>query len=134
MRSGTATDPMLPTANRVPTAVAASLGPISFISPTMVKIMGSAGRRTKPMIIADVMSIDLLATNAMMRTVGIVTSVASIRKGFLKPTLSDNSGISAAPTIPPMAVSYTHLRAHETRHELVGRLLLEKRKQGRQKH
>src|SRR5450756_1130549 len=26
----------------------------------------------------------------------------------------------------PMAVSYTHLRAHETRHDLVCRLLLEK--------
>src|SRR5450756_1444927 len=28
----------------------------------------------------------------------------------------------------PMAVSYTHLRAHETRHDLVCRLLLEKKK------
>src|SRR5665648_1282657 len=28
----------------------------------------------------------------------------------------------------PLAVSYTHLRAHETRHELVCRLLLEKKK------
>ena len=27
-----------------------------------------------------------------------------------------------------MAVSYTHLRAHETRHDLVCRLLLEKKK------
>src|SRR5450756_2785048 len=26
---------------------------------------------------------------------------------------------------PPLAVSYTHLRAHETRHDLVCRLLLE---------
>src|SRR5450756_1521336 len=28
----------------------------------------------------------------------------------------------------PIAVSYTHLRAHETRHDLVCRLLLEKKK------
>ena len=28
----------------------------------------------------------------------------------------------------PRAVSYTHLRAHETRHDLVCRLLLEKKK------
>ena len=28
----------------------------------------------------------------------------------------------------PLAVSYTHLRAHETRHDLVCRLLLEKKK------
>ena len=31
------------------------------------------------------------------------------------------------------AVSYTHLRAHETRHDLVCRLLLEKKKKNRQK-
>src|SRR5450756_333203 len=30
--------------------------------------------------------------------------------------------------IDPYAVSYTHLRAHETRHDLVCRLLLEKKK------
>src|SRR5450756_2639225 len=30
--------------------------------------------------------------------------------------------------IRPMTVSYTHLRAHETRHDLVCRLLLEKKK------
>eukprot|EP00825_Cyclidium_porcatum_P052371 TRINITY_DN9900_c0_g1_i1.p1 TRINITY_DN9900_c0_g1~~TRINITY_DN9900_c0_g1_i1.p1 ORF type:complete len:164 (+),score=27.85 TRINITY_DN9900_c0_g1_i1:138-629(+) len=30
--------------------------------------------------------------------------------------------------IPQMPVSYTHLRAHETRHDLVCRLLLEKKK------
>ncbi|CZR83264.1 hypothetical protein CDFC105_43987 [Clostridioides difficile] len=29
---------------------------------------------------------------------------------------------------PQLAVSYTHLRAHETRHDLVCRLLLEKKK------
>ena len=31
----------------------------------------------------------------------------------------------------PVAVSYTHLRAHETRHDLVCRLLLEKKKKKR---
>ncbi len=30
--------------------------------------------------------------------------------------------------IPIIPVSYTHLRAHETRHDLVCRLLLEKKK------
>src|SRR5450756_780123 len=30
--------------------------------------------------------------------------------------------------LPPGTVSYTHLRAHETRHDLVCRLLLEKKK------
>src|SRR5450756_2294268 len=33
-------------------------------------------------------------------------------------------------TVSPQSVSYTHLRAHETRHDLVCRLLLEK-KQGK---
>ena len=32
------------------------------------------------------------------------------------------------PTPTPVPVPYTHLRAHETRHELVCRLLLEKKK------
>ena len=31
-------------------------------------------------------------------------------------------------TVVSTAVSYTHLRAHETRHDLVCRLLLEKKK------
>ena len=31
---------------------------------------------------------------------------------------------------PDKPVSYTHLRAHETRHDLVCRLLLEKKKEG----
>src|SRR5450759_5768180 len=35
-----------------------------------------------------------------------------------------NAGSSSAPS----PVSYTHLRAHETRHDLVCRLLLEKKK------
>ena len=33
-----------------------------------------------------------------------------------------------------MAVSYTHLRAHETRHDLVCRLLLEKKKHEKKKN
>src|SRR5450759_117588 len=38
-------------------------------------------------------------------------------------------GITARPLDRPLeAVSYTHLRAHETRHDLVCRLLLEKKK------
>ena len=35
--------------------------------------------------------------------------------------------ILARPTFNPESVSYTHLRAHETRHDLVCRLLLEKK-------
>src|SRR5450756_3048400 len=35
--------------------------------------------------------------------------------------------------VPYVAVSYTHLRAHETRHDLVCRLLLEKKKKKKTK-
>src|SRR5665648_1162928 len=38
------------------------------------------------------------------------------------------SGTSPSIAYPIYAVSYTHLRAHETRHDLVCRLLLEKKK------
>src|SRR5450756_2911491 len=41
--------------------------------------------------------------------------------------LADGSSIMVAP-VTVGAVSYTHLRAHETRHDLVCRLLLEKKK------
>src|SRR5450756_1080718 len=34
----------------------------------------------------------------------------------------------ASDEVAPISVSYTHLRAHETRHDLVCRLLLEKKK------
>src|SRR5450756_2551673 len=39
------------------------------------------------------------------------------------------SGARQVRAVVPVAVSYTHLRAHETRHDLVCRLLLEKKKQ-----
>src|SRR5450759_1494760 len=39
-----------------------------------------------------------------------------------------HGGISAVGEHDVLAVSYTHLRAHETRHDLVCRLLLEKKK------
>src|SRR5450756_522316 len=42
-------------------------------------------------------------------------------------TLSANSSARKAAS-RPAPVSYTHLRAHETRHDLVCRLLLEKKK------
>ena len=36
--------------------------------------------------------------------------------------------------IRSISVSYTHLRAHETRHDLVCRLLLEKKKKNKNKN
>src|SRR5450756_2963528 len=38
----------------------------------------------------------------------------------------------STPASPMSSVSYTHLRAHETRHDLVCRLLLEKKKKKNQ--
>src|SRR5450756_1391442 len=43
-------------------------------------------------------------------------------------SLTGGAGIDSAPaSLSAAAVSYTHLRAHETRHDLVCRLLLEKK-------
>src|SRR5450756_265644 len=46
---------------------------------------------------------------------------------------SDAYGLAAVVVVDVIPVSYTHLRAHETRHELVCRLLLEKKKKEREK-
>src|SRR5450759_534972 len=51
-----------------------------------------------------------------IRGIGLVKSLEDIEKIVVKTT---KSGV-------PVPVSYTHLRAHETRHDLVCRLLLEK--------
>ena len=44
------------------------------------------------------------------------------------PTMADATYIEPITWQTVAAVSYTHLRAHETRHDLVCRLLLEKKK------
>src|SRR5450756_1655165 len=44
------------------------------------------------------------------------------------PTRTDFSQETGVLAYPATTVSYTHLRAHETRHDLVCRLLLEKKK------
>src|SRR5665648_1121717 len=50
-----------------------------------------------------------------------------INKGEVVGLLGPN-GAGKTTTFYIIAVSYTHLRAHETRHDLVCRLLLEKKK------
>ena len=47
-------------------------------------------------------------------------------------SLTTEGGYLLPVTISSIAVSYTHLRAHETRHDLVCRLLLEKKKKKKQ--
>src|SRR5665648_455595 len=48
--------------------------------------------------------------------------------GTSHPWLQGHSAILGQRSNPAGPVSYTHLRAHETRHDLVCRLLLEKKK------
>src|SRR5450756_2897696 len=55
-------------------------------------------------------------------TVIVAVLIIRFALGILLPNINILIGRSADP------VSYTHLRAHETRHDLVCRLLLEKKK------
>src|SRR5450756_2556133 len=48
--------------------------------------------------------------------------------------LTINAFVASDGVIVPVPVSYTHLRAHETRHDLVCRLLLEKKKKRKVKY
>src|SRR5450756_2203592 len=53
--------------------------------------------------------------------------VAGERTGLDGEIAHERRGVQAAPDVVLPPVSYTHLRAHETRHDLVCRLLLEKK-------
>src|SRR5450756_2676189 len=55
-------------------------------------------------------------------------SAAAVQHNFDIATGNILGGIAIQTLVP---VSYTHLRAHETRHDLVCRLLLEKKKQNK---
>src|SRR5450756_2366026 len=57
---------------------------------------------------------------------GLVMIVALVVAGLLSARPTQSADARLAPDFTP--VSYTHLRAHETRHDLVCRLLLEKKK------
>src|SRR5450756_929689 len=50
------------------------------------------------------------------------------RSGFAQRVMHPAQGHDVVPVRRTAPVSYTHLRAHETRHDLVCRLLLEKKK------
>src|SRR5450756_2915088 len=90
-------------------------------------------------------------------TPGLTATLASVSSSLLNssdPRLRQGSGIGAHTNIVPRGlrtgqpmrarpshstsrrwpVSYTHLRAHETRHDLVCRLLLEKKKKKSKKN
>ena len=67
--------------------------------------------------------------NAVQRLHGIpvqttrIIQIVQMKQMLILILLSERTEISI-----PIAVSYTHLRAHETREDLVCRLLLEKKK------
>ena len=57
----------------------------------------------------------------------IQSAIEQINQGQKLKTILSNVQLTDGRIIPS-TVSYTHLRAHETRHDLVCRLLLEKKK------
>src|SRR5665648_698413 len=56
---------------------------------------------------------------------GLPTDAITVPWGMMTLAELDILGVRANPNTAAPAVSYTHLRAHETRHDLVCRLLLE---------
>src|SRR5450756_3046996 len=72
------------------------------------------------------------ASDVYKRQYLVSTSTSSSGKTLALPMYLLRSGVAIRSSSPlprcPVAVSYTHLRAHETRHDLVCRLLLEKKK------
>src|SRR5450756_1465044 len=66
-----------------------------------------------------------MASGAIVKN-KIATPKECLTYALTLPTSAVITGIDSMDVLEP--VSYTHLRAHETRHELVCRLLLEKKK------
>src|SRR5450756_3048717 len=67
----------------------------------------------------------VMPVNAVLGMGVCVAAIAALRRGDL--------GLAHGFLLVFAAVSYTHLRAHETRHDLVCRLLLEKKKNKKHK-
>src|SRR5450756_1183781 len=61
-----------------------------------------------------------------------ITAIPMLRRRWYSRSVRVSAGatVTESPVCTP--VSYTHLRAHETRHDLVCRLLLEKKKNTQQ--
>src|SRR5450756_929408 len=73
------------------------------------------------------------ATSSTSASVVSMTSGASTVWLSFFTTCAIRFASSRRSVIATQTVSYTHLRAHETRHEIVCRLLLEKKKKKKQK-
>ena len=71
----------------------------------------------------------LVGSEMCIRDRSSVTTLSVSAAAFSVPVVSLLSVAATAESVSGTgAVSYTHLRAHETRHDLVCRLLLEKKK------
>src|SRR5450756_2698496 len=62
-----------------------------------------------------------------LAAVGVADADLDYLSNVFKPKKTTPASVEFA-DVPGIPVSYTHLRAHETRHDLVCRLLLEKKK------
>ena len=70
---------------------------------------------------------------APLREVRMALLEADVNFKVVKDFVANIKERALGETVQQSPVSYTHLRAHETRHDLVCRLLLEKKKKQRDK-
>ena len=93
------------------------------------ELIGSTKDLQRFMISAAVfLGAPLETDNDSTWTINIANLPAALRTRLEEHKLSGKIRFSFQPVSGVLAVSYTHLRAHETRHDLVCRLLLEKKK------
>src|SRR5450756_3019087 len=92
----------------------------------MVGLLGpnGAGKTTTISMIAGLLAPDRGEVRIDGGVVRGETDPVKLRLGLVPQDVALHDGLSARENLAP--VSYTHLRAHETRHDLVCRLLLEK--------
>src|SRR5450756_2387500 len=70
-------------------------------------------------------------SSALTSTSGYPASTPEPVASFMPRSTAGMYSLGISPPCILFSVSYTHLRAHETRHDLVCRLLLEKKKKQR---
>ena len=112
-----------------PSAVVSTLTSILSLAPiNLISVLFSP-----PSLISVLVPISLLTVNPpcsfVIFSLLVVWSVLSSSTRFF--TLLSCATLTASVSSVP--VSYTHLRAHETRHDLVCRLLLEKKKKNKKR-
>src|SRR5450756_2667256 len=102
----------------------------------LVLLLAALVMTTPPLALADALSSLFSPLRRLKIPVGHVTTVMSITLMFIPNILEVGRKVMRAQMARGAdfeSVSYTHLRAHETRHDLVCRLLLEKKKKQKRK-